>query len=530
MRYFGEWKPDIAPFENTDGLRTCTNVIPGSTEYRPFPSAVLSSSTGVITGVVTGGYAVRSLSQTGVTYNFIGTISALYLSSATNFTDVSIAGGYSGTTYEDRWDFAQVGNEVLATNFLDPIQTYTIESSSLFANLGGSPPHARTMARVGDFLVVGNTWDGATNYYPQRVQWAGIGTTTSWTVSATTQADYQDLNNEFGWIQRVIGGQYGGLIFQQYGIVRMTYIGSPLIFQFDIVNDAIGALTPSSVINTGDVVAFLSQNGFYILDGQNSIPIGDKKVDTFFFDDYDPVYLPTMNAILYPESSVICWSYRSTSTSGNYNDRLLMYNYNPESRHRWTLVNLDHEFVFLTLSTSWTLDTLDVYPNGTTIYNLDTLPYSLDSPEYIGDQQVFGALVADDVSAETASVYKLTGPPLTPNLITGEFQIEEGKRGMITRIRPYVNYDSVLTGNPGWGATTSSTASIGYGVPQVYISSRDILNKTATWTGAINLTANGEATSRKTGRYFSLRFTLTYGNFTGYDGYDLLSAVEEGER
>ena len=126
MIEFGEWKPDLMPLAN-DGLTVCTNVIPSIHEYLPVPSPQELGST-TLTGTVTGGIAVRGISDVGVTYNFIGTISKIYLLTNNQFSDVSIAGGYSGQNYEDRWEFAQVGNDIIATNFVDAIQTYTFRS------------------------------------------------------------------------------------------------------------------------------------------------------------------------------------------------------------------------------------------------------------------------------------------------------------------------------------------------------------------------------------------------------------------
>ena len=66
----------------------------------------------------------------------------------------------------------------------------------------------------------------------------------------------------------------------------MSYVGVPLIFQFDKIADNIGAFAPKSVASYGNMVFFLAQDGFYKLTGgQQLTPIGNGKVDNFFFDD-----------------------------------------------------------------------------------------------------------------------------------------------------------------------------------------------------------------------------------------------------
>ena len=129
MKDFGEWKPDDVPF-NLDGLLTCENVLPGDLNYLPIP-APTELSTNALSENVIGGIAVRNIENNGVTFNFVGTLTALYRIEESAFSDVSKAGGYNGQNEDDRWEFAQVGNDIIATNFQDAIQSYTIGSSSL---------------------------------------------------------------------------------------------------------------------------------------------------------------------------------------------------------------------------------------------------------------------------------------------------------------------------------------------------------------------------------------------------------------
>jgi hypothetical protein len=45
-------------------------------------------------------------------------------------------------------------------------------------------------------------------------------------------------------VQKVVGGEYG-LVFQERAVWKMTYIGSPVIFQFDLIERSRGAFAPS---------------------------------------------------------------------------------------------------------------------------------------------------------------------------------------------------------------------------------------------------------------------------------------------
>ena len=107
---------------------------------------------------------------------------------------------------------------------------------------------------------------------PYRARWSGIGDATSWAVSATTQADFQDIM-DMGSITGLVGGEYATILMEK-GIVRASYIGSPLIFQFDNVETRRGCKVPGSVANVGHFVFYLSDDGFYMFNGQTSKAIG----------------------------------------------------------------------------------------------------------------------------------------------------------------------------------------------------------------------------------------------------------------
>lgn len=110
------------------------------------------------------------------------------------------------------------------------------------------------------------------------MQWSAINNATSWTADPATLADFQDLPGDGGWIQKVVGGDYG-VIIQERAVFRMDFVGSPLIFQFNQVLRNIGTPIPNSVVSYRDLVFFLSEDGFYVFDGSQAHPIGENRVD-----------------------------------------------------------------------------------------------------------------------------------------------------------------------------------------------------------------------------------------------------------
>jgi hypothetical protein len=94
--------------------------------------------------------------------------------------------------------------------------------------------------------------------------------------------------------KRTLSGEYG-LILLERAISRMTYVGAPLFFQFDTIAKNIGCYESNSVAQFGNLTFFLSDDGFYVCDGQTVIPIGAEKIDRFFFTFVDQTKLNEMN-------------------------------------------------------------------------------------------------------------------------------------------------------------------------------------------------------------------------------------------
>lgn len=499
MLEFGEYLPDIAPLENP-GLVNCKNILPASSGYQPFPGpSQISSNT--IDARPQGAYSARGQENTNTIYTFIGNATKLYSFSGSTFTDVSRGGGYT-TGAEETWEFVSWGYDVIATNFDDEIQTITLGGGN-FANLGGTPPQARHIAVVDNFLVVGNTWDAVDLFQPQRVRWAGIGTSTSWTVDATTQADFQDLKNDFGYIQKVVGGEFG-LIFQERGITRMSYIGSPLVFQFDLVESNRGALAANSVVKVGDNVAYLAQDGFFVFDGQQSIPIGDGKVDETFFNDVDISNLDRMSVALYPNENIICWSYPSINATGAIPDTILLYNYSPGSTLRWAYAKIDHYILFNPISTGYTLDGLDAVST-----NLDALPapppndISLDSKYWQGSLNVLGIIDVD------LGLSALNSVPLDATIETGEAWLREPNRTQISLIRPHIDRST--------GTVTAQ------------IAVRNLESEAISYGPVCSLNSAGFIPVRANGRFMRAQFNLT-GSFFDAQGFDIITTTPVGRQ
>lgn len=519
MLEFGEWKPDLPPLLN-DGLTRAEGVLPQEIGY-----AAMNQFTDVTTTPINnrpqGVFTARDPTAVGTTYVFVGTNTTLYQLDGAAWQNVS--GAVYTTDPVERWNFASWGNQVIATNFADVVQVKTLGGGA-FAALGGNPPRARYVAVVDNFVVLANTYDAVDLYQPQRVRWSGIGDNTAWTVSPITQASFNDLFNNGGWIQGIVGGDYG-IIFQEFAISRMSYIGSPLIWQFDLLEQERGAFAPGSIQPIGDNIAYLAQDGFFVFDGRQSIPIGDGKIDRAFFAEDGPIaldrdYVDRISSCIYPNELIICWSYPSVNADPiGISDTILFYNYGPGAKTRWSVLrtnttdfipgetNINHYILAAPLSQGYTLDGLDAVSTS-----IDALPVpppndiSLDSPVWAGQQKVLG-FIGENLELAFAN----SGLFYDAYFETGEYQLNPPNRTSVTMLRPFINA-------PNGNATIT-----------VAISGRDTEAVTASFSNTTTVNASGFGNVRSNSRFHRAFVKITDG-FINAEGIDVVQSTPVGRR
>lgn len=489
---FGEWLPDLPVFNN-EGATVAKNVIPAGNSYRQLSS--LSVYSGALSAICRGAIAGRD-PTTGSSVNFAGDATKLYKMASAAWSNVSKSGGYN-LGADQRWYFTQFGNQLIATNLGDNIQSFTIGTSSAFADLSSSAPKARYISNLRNFVAVANTFDSVDGNVPHRVRWSGIGAPTSWTVSATTQSDFQDLNASYGWCTQIVGGEYG-VVFQERAITRMTYVGSPVIFQFDVVEQNKGTQAPGSVIKVGNMTAYLGIDGFYLFDGTQSIPIGVNKVDKFFFSDVDNNYLYNISAAVDYTNHIIAWAYPGSGNTAGRCNKILFYNYAPDAQKRWSFAEVDTEFLYSSLAEGYTLDQLDTISS-----NLDLLPFSLDSRVYTGNQLLLSAFDSNH------KLNNFTGAAMAALLETLEAEISPGNRTHLMQVRPLVD---------GSGSTIT-----------VQMGTRNLLTDTVSYASAVSVDSIGNCNLRSNARYHRARVNIS-GGFTHAQGIDVTNFRKAGVR
>jgi hypothetical protein len=406
---------------------------------------------------VNGTFNIDTVTSTTFTYSNAGT-------NITSGADTGTVTFQYVTPTNQRWRFTQFGNVLIAANGGNRIQGFNVNSASNFSDLAADAPQSRYVTIIRDFVVSGYVNDSTIR--PNRVQWSALGDESSWTNSATTQADFQDIPDG-GAVVGLTGGEFG-LVFMDRSIHRMSYVGSPLVFQFDNISRNQGCYEANSIIQYGGTSFFLSDNGFYACDGQQIIPIGNEKVNRFFFDDADEGLLPLMSAAIDPVRKLVIWAYASNSSATV--DKLLIFNYEIA---RWSSGTTTASRVATSSTPSFTLEGLDVFGN------LDTIQTTFDSRIWLGGKMQFAGV-------KNTKIVTFSGENNTAYIETGDIEVP-GATSAITMVKPIVDNGSA----------------------NMALVSRRLLNEQVVFGSQTAANSENRVSIRGVGRYHRLQLTPT---------------------
>jgi len=456
---FGEWMPDQPSVSGA--LTDAKNVVSQAIGYGPFPTPVTFSTSNAAEDL-TSLYAAKQ--PNGDT--------ALFAAGASKIYTVSGVGGITQvktgmtTGANDRVRFTQFGKTVISTNNAEKLQAWTLGTSTSFADLSATAPIAKFITVVRDFVVCANTLETTQQQY--RVRWSAINNETDWTEDVNTQSDYQDIPDG-GQIVGIRGGEFG-LVFLERAIHRMSYVGTPFIFQFDNISRGKGCMVSGSIAQYQGVTFFLSDDGFYMCDGQNVTTIGAEKVDRFFLQDASESDYKTMSAAVDPIRKLVIWNYKTV----NGNRSVIIYNFKTQ---KWTYGDAGTDFLAEASTSSVTLEQLDSLSNS-----IDALTTSLDSQLYVGGKYFLGGTLA-------TRVMTYTGASQTAVISTGDLDI--GANSVVTLARPIVDNGSAT----------------------VAIASRTLLNQGVSFNTAVAASSENRVSLRSAGRYHRLKVTPTGSNW-----------------
>lgn len=473
---FGELFADDPTFRNP-GVIQAVNVIPRSKSLGPMRRLATISSNALSTRALA---AISAEDDSANIYVYAGTEAALYEMVNNTFTDESKAGGYS-TAVDDSWEFAlwTAGNRIIATNYTDPVQSMVIGggAAGAFADMitSTNQPFAKHVGLINRFVVLGYTNDTTDGVRPSRVWWGGIGDETDFDPDGTTQSDFQDIA-EGGVVQRVVGGSEYGLVFQTDAVQTMRYVGFGTVFEILPLNYAPGTPLPLSVRAYKGDVFYVSEAGFEALRGTEVAHIGNRRVDRFFWDQFDITNRRYISAGIDPINKLYVLAFPGTGSVSNLPNRMLICKYD---ELKWTEAEIDTEALLATRTQGYTLDSLDTL--GTDIDNATIFDESLDSDKWKGGAFRFAAF---DQSHQLAH---FTGATLAATVVTGDIQPNPGRNWLVKGARVLVDG----------------------GDARLAVAKRARLRDAVSYGGASDMNINGYCPLRSDGRYQRLRLSLS---------------------
>ena len=443
---FGEWRPDIAELD-TKFASEVENVFAGANSYLPFPS-LLPFGTALPSNAC-GLYTARKLDGTWKVY--AGTHTRLYTWTLAGWVDVSrTVGGNYNVAPGDLWMFEQTGQHLVAVQTGDDPQWIEIESGANFTALPGSPPRATNVKQIGDFLFLSGL--ATAGLYNKRIIiWSSINDPTGWTVG-TNLSDMQEFPDG-GPVQGIAGGEIG-YVLQDRTVRTLQFLpgDTTLIFSFSRVLDDRGCVSKYGFDSIGNVLYFVSEDGYYALSGQQVTPIGQDKVNEWWLANSDATRRGVMHCIASVNKPRVVWVYHDSSASAMYNKQLIF----DWSITRWARASIFAWIWGLMASVNLDLDTDGTEPGDA---DLDSAASSLDNPAYVGDRPAVGAINPDGYLST------LNGPNLPATMETAEVHLAPGMRTFVSDAYPLDDARDDATGTLAAGTRERLQDAWTWGVP-----------------------------------------------------------------
>ena len=346
---FGSWEPDAALL-NGQQAPEARNVTPAKRGYRPMRS-LQPMQYPALDGQVLEAASLRAGDDL---LTWAATAGGLYALEAGGWTQ-----RHAGQAVSQSRGLCVYGSSVYAL-FGTQLLKADIDGGTTgeFDEVAGAP-NAEVMGVVRDFLVLGRLSD-----FQSGLHWSAIDNPTSWPAIGTDEAQYVQSDRQIfpvgGRVQAIVGGVGGvdGLVFLERGIQRITYVGTPYIFQFDPVDRERGLLAQKSPVVACNLCFYLAEDGWRVTDGSTVRGIGLERIDAWFFETCDNARVGEVRGVHDMQNRLVLWTFPSSVAPAGVHDRLLVYNYAVD---KWSYGVLRSECVFPDYARGLTLEDLDIF-------------------------------------------------------------------------------------------------------------------------------------------------------------------------
>jgi hypothetical protein len=319
---------------------------------------------------------------------------------------------YNGPDDGELWTASIFGGNFYATNINDPLQFINMNAMGNFADVPGSPPAAKYVSTIGDFLFLAYTRSGGTRFN-RRWAHSKLNTPDNWVIDGGIgSADDQDIPDGDDIVALIpLEGASARVIQRRAKRGLMFTPGSTISFQQTDLDASRGAIAPHCVVPiSSNNYFYLGDTGFVLNDDYK--PIGDERVDKYFFADVDRDRISFVKAAADVARHIIWISYDSNLGI----KKTIGYDWQLD---RWFPCDYQVDCWVSAVSPGYVLDdltgVLDDYPSP-----------PIDSPFWQGGRAQFGGFQAD------GKLYLFGGEKAAAYIETNTAQAVEGFSTFIT--------------------------------------------------------------------------------------------------
>jgi hypothetical protein len=334
-----------------------------------------------------------------------GTPLGLYEQSGSGWTDRTRAASTYALGTDDRWSFAQFGNDALAATPSAKIQRST---AAAFADIA-SAPQAKIVVVAKDFAVALNTSATTDTWYCSAYLDAS-----DWTLAVSTQCVTGRLVSTPGAI--TAGLRFGDDIvaYKERSLTIGRYVGAPDVWRWDVISNEVGCVGQEAVAETSYGHVFVGVDGIYLYSGTATIQdLSKGALSRWLRTDMSATYRYRCK-VLWDKTNGLVWIYYPSAQSSGSCDRCVVYH--PLTK-RWGLAHATVEAVANYASAAITYDGGSTY-FGTYDGGAAAIPF--DSPIW------FAGEVSSAVFNTSHKVCTLSGGTSSSYFVTGDLGDDRG--------------------------------------------------------------------------------------------------------
>ena len=157
---------------------------------------------------------------------------------------------------------------------------------------------------------------------PLLISWCDQENILEWEPKSTNTAGNLRLSSG----SQIIGGlraRQETLIWTDTALYSLQFIGAPLTFGVNLVNEGVGLVGPNAAVNSPSGVFWMDRKGFYVYNG--SVQPVECSVHSYVFDDINESQNFQFFALLNRQFNEVGWFYNSSDS--DLPDRYVTYNY-----------------------------------------------------------------------------------------------------------------------------------------------------------------------------------------------------------